>query len=263
MPFPIVAALSAASSLAGLFQKTPKVIPVQPTDVNAVTRDTLTANRALLPQAQGLASNVTQGLQNDVLSLVRQRIPGYDNLVNLASSRAAENLTNPYSLPADVQANLGRLSAERGISTGGRGQFQDFSALRDLGVNMLAFGDNRISQAQSLLSLVNNLAPQVNPVSPLAFLASPETAINADFRNKENAQAVAQAGANASAAASNARLQSISGSFGAFAPLLQNLPIFQASNPATTGSNDPAYTNPNYYTTGGGASGSKTFGPAY
>lgn len=227
--------IKAGSSLLGLFGSRPRAVPVDPTDPQAVARDTLAGNRALLPEAQGFADDLTAGMQLDANRIVEQAMPGFTQLRDSLVSRAQEAIDNPYDVPAEVQENLGRLAAERGISTGGRGQFADFSALRDFGMNALAFGDARLSQAQSLFSLARQLSPVVNPVSPLAFLPTTEQALNVDLRNKANKQAVAQADANARSAQRNDQLGSIGESFGAFAGLLQNLPLAQSNNPAASG----------------------------
>jgi hypothetical protein len=112
-------------------------------------------------------------------------------------------MDDPYSLPKDVSDNLTRIAAERGISTGVRGQAGDFSLLRDFGVNMLDYGDRRVSQAHSLLSTVASLAPRVNPMSPLSFYVTPQQQMAVTTDNNRTKQGIDQGHENAKTAAAN------------------------------------------------------------
>lgn len=146
-------------------------------------------------------SNAFQQSQSNTLA--EQAMPGYGALSQSLTQRAQSMADNPYDVPVEVTKNLERLAAERGISAGTRGQFNDFSLLRDFGVNSLQYGQANIQGAQSITSLLSSIAPKVNPMSPLAFYVTPQqNAGNTTANNREN-QAIAQGGINAQNAAAN------------------------------------------------------------
>src|ERR1035437_1433252 len=146
-------------------------------------------------------------------------------------------MTNdPYGLPADVQDNLTRIAGERGINTGVRGQAGDFSALRDLGVNELQYGQSRISQAQSILSSVSASAPRINPMSATSMYLTPSQALQTATNN----QSADQAALNARTATDNynaaLNAQAVSTSANAFAGAVGGM------GGAATATKTPAYT---------------------
>ena len=142
------------------------------------------------------ANTFTQGQASD---LMEKAMPGYGKLAAAFTQTAQEDLAHPYDVPKDVTDNLERLAAERGISGGTRGQFNDFSLLRDFGVNSLTYGQSKIAQAQSITSMLGSLAPKVNPLSPLSFYVTPGQQAQVAAGNASNQQA----SNNAQAAASN------------------------------------------------------------
>lgn len=154
--------------------------------------------------AQGNSFNASQAL-----SLQNQTMPGYQDLAKSLTNRAKTLADHPYDVPQEVQDNIARIASERGISAGTRGQFNDFSLLRDFGVNELQYGQTAISQAQSLTGTLAAIAPKVNPMSPLSFYVTPTTALANATNNNTQAQAIAQGAINAqnaAAAAGNADL---------------------------------------------------------
>ena len=158
------------------------------------TKDALTATQDNQAQAQQVESATNTFQQGQANSMMEQALPGWGKLQSSLMSTTQDLLKNPYSLPDDVQQNLERVAAEKGISAGTRGQFNQFSLLRDLGVNELQYGQNRIAQAGNLSNLLASTAPRVNPMSPLSYMVTPgqETAAlmqNNDYRQaSENAQ---------------------------------------------------------------------------
>src|SRR4029079_7548334 len=112
--------------------------------------------------------------QNQALTLTNQAMPGYDQLTKTLSNHAQDLADHPYDVPKEVQDNLERIAAERGISAGTRGQFNDFSLLRDFGVNELQYGQSSLSQASQITNLLSSIAPKVNPMSPLSFYVTPQ-----------------------------------------------------------------------------------------
>lgn len=151
-----------------------------------------------------LLSRSNQFQQNQALSLTEKAIPGYAKLSKGLTDTSTSLLDRPYDLPADVQQNLARIAAERGISTGTRGEFNNFSLLRDLGINSLQYGQSRIGQAGQLAQIVSSIAPKVNPMSPLAFYVTPSQNAANTTNNNQNNQAIQQGANNSRAAANNA-----------------------------------------------------------
>lgn len=182
----------------------------QPVDLQAEQRNAITGNLSAEPTIEELLSRADRYTQGQARSLMEMAMPGFGKLQERFMTLAGDNLKNPYALPPGVSENLTRIAAERGINTGVHGQAQDYSLLRDFGVNMLQYGDSRVNQAQSLLTTIGNLSPRVSPMSPLSFYVTPmQQASNADNTQqtllniaKVN-NGIDNASANAAAAASN------------------------------------------------------------
>jgi len=197
----------AAGLLSG--KKAAGTAPLQQVNLQTEQRKAIQGNQINESSIEALLSRSNAFQQDEALSLMEKAMPGYSKLAGRLTGLTNDLLTNPYELPPDVQKNIERQAAERGISVGGRGKFQDFSLLRDLGVNSLQYGQQRIGQAQSLTGLLASLAPRVNPMSPMSFYVTPgQTAQIAAGQNAAN-QEIAQSGLNAEAAARNSRNQSL------------------------------------------------------
>lgn len=185
-------------------KKGAEAAPYESVDLQQEQRDALLGNIASQSQIEQLLSRSNAFQQGQALSLTEMAIPGFSNLSKKLTDTSTSLLENPYDLPKDVSENLARIAAERGISAGTRGQFNEFSLLRDLGINSLQYGQSRISQAGQLANLVSSIAPRVNPMSPLAFYVTPQqNAANTTMNNQTN-QAIRQGANNSQAAASNA-----------------------------------------------------------
>jgi hypothetical protein len=166
-------------------------------------QDALLGNLGAQGSIEDLLTRANTFQQGQANTLAEQAMPGYGALSQSLTARAQEMADNPYDVPEEVTKNLERLAAERGISAGTRGQFNDFSLLRDFGVNSLQYGQANIQGAQSITGLLSSIAPKVNPMSPLAFYVTPQqNAGNTTANNREN-QAIAQGGINAQNAAAN------------------------------------------------------------
>lgn len=181
----------------------PETVPYTPVDIAAEQKKTMQANLGNEGDIEALLSRANSFQQGQASSLMEKAMPGWTSLSGKMTKAANDLLTNPYDVPKDVQANLARIASERGISSGARGQFSDFSLLRDLGVNSLQYGTSRINQAQGITQMLASLSPRVNPMSPMSFYVSPQQAISTQTTNNENAQGIFQAGANAKTAAGN------------------------------------------------------------
>ena len=176
---------------------------VQPVDLQEEQTKAIEGNLANQAKIESLVSSTNAFNQSQATSMMESAIPGFTALQGKLMATTNDLLTNPYELPKDVQTNLERLAAERGVSAGTRGTFNEFSLMRDLGVNSLQYGQSRISQAGGLAQLMSSIAPKANVMSPLSFYVTPEQYADNQRRANENDQAVRQGVINANLAAAN------------------------------------------------------------
>lgn len=207
-------------------KKAGETVPFEEVDLQQEQRDALAGNLASQGSIEDLLARSNQFQQGQALSLAEQAMPGYGALSRTLTDRATMLAENPYDVPKEVEDNLARIAAERGISAGTRGQFNDFSLLRDFGVNQLQYGRENISQASQITNLLSSIAPKVNPMSPLAFYVTPQQNAANTQGNNTTQQGVSQSGANAAAAAGNANGSTwgnlIAGATGIGADLFKN-----------------------------------------
>ena len=194
---------TAIGGLAGLFlggskAKAPQQAP--PVDLGAEQKKAIANNTSNEGDIEALLSRANTFNQDQNIALMEKAMPGYGALSKSLTSTAQSELAHPYDLPKDVQDNIARLAAERGISAGTRGsQFSDFSLLRDFGINSLQFGQQRIQSAQGITGLLASIAPKVNPLSPMSMYVTPGMAA----QTAETNRSANQASLNAQAAAGN------------------------------------------------------------
>lgn len=194
-------------------KKAPPIAPFTPTPTinpQQQQQSAISGNQSVLPSIDDLLSQSNKFQQGQASSLMESAVPGYGALSASITGSATQKAQNPYALPPEVQQNLQRIAAERGVSVGSQGQTQSFSALRDLGVNMLDYGNANFSQALQGLQTVTGVAPKVSPMSPLSFLLTPSQQIGVagtdasiTQANNQGAQSTAQGGYNVNAAATN------------------------------------------------------------
>ncbi len=197
-----------AGALGAGKKKAAPVVPFAPVDLQQSQADSIAGNKANAGGIEDMitrASNYQQGLSN---KLLEQAVPGYGAFSQKLLQTGKAALDNPYALPDGVQQNLERIAAEKGISVGTSGQTRQFSGLRDLGLNMLDYGNSNISRAISALSTVTGLAPRVSPASPLQFYITPQQQAQNTQNNNTQAQAVGQGAANNKTNVNNANSQS-------------------------------------------------------
>ena len=176
---------------------------VGPVDLQEEQTKALDGNLANQKKINTLVSSTNAFDQSQATSMMEQAIPGFSALQGKLMATTNDLLTNPYELPKDVQTNLERLASERGVSAGTRGTFNEFSLLRDLGVNSLQYGQSRINQAGGLAGIISSIAPRANVMSPLSFYNTPaQYAANQQLTNANN-QATTQGAINANLAAAN------------------------------------------------------------
>ena len=210
---PIVAAVVAAgatvysssqqSKAAKAAAKASAANQVAPVDLQEEQTKAIEGNIANQAKIESLVSSTNAFNQSQATSMMEQAIPGFSALQGKLMATTNDLLTNPYDLPKDVQTNLERLAAERGVSAGTRGTFNEFSLLRDLGVNSLQYGQSRINQAGGLAGIISSIAPKANVMSPLSFYNTPAQYVANQQMNNANDQAVKQGAINAELAAAN------------------------------------------------------------
>ena len=176
---------------------------VAPVDLQEEQTKAVDGNIANQAKIESLVSSTNAFNQSQATSMMESAIPGFSALQGKLMATTNDLLTNPYDLPKDVQTNLERLAAERGVSAGTRGTFNEFSLLRDLGVNSLQYGQSRINQAGGLAGIISSIAPKANVMSPLSFYNTPAQYIQNQQMINANDQAVRQGAINAELAATN------------------------------------------------------------
>lgn len=199
-PVVVAGLISAAGSIGGALLgkgKAPQAAP--PVNLGEEQKKAITNNISNQDDIESLIARANTFNQDQNISLMEKAMPGYGALSKKFTKQADELLTDPYSLPKDVEQNIARLAAERGISAGTKGEFNDFSLLRDFGINSLQYGASRIGQAQSITGMLASLAPKVNPLSPMSFYVTPQMSADVAAGNRGNQQAAN----NAAAAAGN------------------------------------------------------------
>lgn len=190
-------------------KKAPTVAPYIPVNAQNEQKNAIQGNIAAEDDIETLLSRSNRYTQNEANDLMEMAIPGYSKLRGTLLSQAQKRAENPYDVPQEVTDNLTRIASERGISRGTRGQTNQFSLLRDLGVNQLNYGNNNLSSALGALTSLSGIAPRVSPASPLSFYISPGQQIQNATQNSQGAQTTAQGGYNATAAADNYNSQNM------------------------------------------------------
>lgn len=183
--------------------KAPGAAPYTPVDVQGAQTNAISGNANNLSSIEDLLSKADKYTQGQALALMEQAIPGYGKLSQSLTARAQAQADNPYAVPQDVQDNLTRISAERGISRGTRGQTNQYSLLRDLGINEVQFGQDQLKNSLGALTTLTGIAPRVSPSSPMSMFLTPAQAISTTTNNNTQAQAINQGALNSGAAANN------------------------------------------------------------
>lgn len=205
-------------------KKAPAAAPYQNVNLQQQQQQAITGNAESEQNIETLLNRANSYTQQQAIDLMNKAVPGYTEYAKNLLETGQKKLQNPYALPDDVTANLNRISAERGITRGTAGQTNQYSALRDLGLNMLDYGNQNFQQAMQALTTVTGTAPRISPMSPMSFYVTPAQNAQVAAGNAQMNQAIAQGANNANAAASNWNNQnlwdSISKGAGQLLPLL-------------------------------------------
>ena len=196
--------LGAAGGLLGAKgASAPQGAQYQPVDPTAVAKNTTLGNLQNFGSASQLATQTNQFNQQQAQSLLEQAIPGFKATQAKMMSQVNEDLANQNNLPKDVQDQIARFAAEKGVTRGTSGNFNGFSLVKDFGFNLIDWKNASRARALNTLSTVYGMAPRVNPMSPMAMMVDPNAAIGVQTQNNHMAYGSQQAMYNAQAAAAN------------------------------------------------------------
>lgn len=201
----IGALLGGAAGLFGGRQKAPPVANYQPVDVQEEQRRAIAANLANFDAAATLSAKTNDFSQAQALSLLERAIPGFGALQQRLLADASRDLDAQGALPADVQDQLARFAAEKGVTRGTSGNFNAFNLVKDFGFNLLDWQQASRARALNTLSTVYGLTPRVNVMSPTAMLVDPGTALSVAGQNRQAQYHAEQSALEAQTAAANHR----------------------------------------------------------
>lgn len=228
--------------------KAPKQAEVPKLDIAQAQTDAINANLQNFGAAAQIAQQTNDFNQSEATRLLEKAIPGFGSIQKKLLDQVNSDL-NSSGLSADQTAQIQRFAAEKGISRGTSGGFNNFSLVKDFGFNLVDWENAKRARSLSTLSTVFGMAPRVNPTSPMAMLVSPDAAFGAQSRNAEMAYNAAQGGYNAQAAADNYGRSMMTGAITSLA--FAGAGAYNASRTPTTNTVAPASTIKPATTSGG------------
>jgi hypothetical protein len=162
-------------------KKAPAYTPYVEVDAADEARRTIEGNLENFSGIENLISRTNKLNQSERGKMIESAMPGW-GAMSRKMTDAYGNVWDGLSsggMPSDMEANIERLAAERGISAGTRGQFNDFSLLRDFGVNSMDYAQG---QAQLFGNMTNALMSVANfstvaPMMAQSFFVTPEQQI--------------------------------------------------------------------------------------
>lgn len=194
-------------------QKAPQQASYTPVDPAAVQKQTISGNLQNMAGAQDLAAKTNTFNQGEATRLLEAAMPGIGATQKRLMAQIDEDLSNQNSLPADVQQQIARFAAEKGVTRGTGGNFNQFNLVKDFGFNLMDWKNASRTRALNTLSTVFGMTPRVNPMSPMAMMVDPNAAMNVQTQNNQMAYNTQQAGYNSMAAASNYNNMMMAGAF--------------------------------------------------
>lgn len=183
--------------------KAPQQATYTPVDPAAVQKQAISGNVQNMAAAQQVASQANAFNQQQATDLLEKAMPGFKATQSKLMTQINEDLANQNNLPKDVQDQIARFAAEKGVTRGTSGNFNGFNLVKDFGFNLIDWRNASRARALNTLSTVYGMTPRVNPMSPMAMMVDPNTAIGVQTQNNQMAFNANQAGFNAQAAASN------------------------------------------------------------
>lgn len=245
MAGPLLPLAIVASSLISAFggkQKAPPQAAAPKIDIGQSAREATTANLQGFADNARLSRMTNDFNQAEATRLLDKAIPGFSSLQARLTGMVNEDLNSQNKLPAEIEANIARLAAEKGISRGTSGGFNDFSLVRDFGFNMVDWKNAQRARALNTLSSVFGMAPRVNPMTPMSMFVQPNAALGAQQFNEQSRYNAEQGAYNAQTAASNYNRQLKAQAFSNI--LMAGANAFGANKPAVSTTNSaPAAMN--------------------
>jgi len=171
----------------GLFSK-PKIKYAGELDQSKAMGEAFSLNNKYFQDAASFTTKVNQSSQKQALDLLEQAMPGISKVRGLLMNQLQEDLTTS-GLPREVEENLARKAAEMGVSRGTAGDFNKFSALRDLGIEHTKMVQFRRQMATSALQQLFQSTPRINPMSPTSMLTTPGETMRIASQNLDRRQA--------------------------------------------------------------------------
>jgi hypothetical protein len=201
----------AAGLLASGKQKAPGQAAFTPVSIQEEQQRAIGANLSNFDSAATLASKANTFSQSESQRLLEQAIPGISAVQKRLMSEVNKDLDAQTSMPRDVQDQIAKFAAEKGVTRGTSGNFNAFNLVKDFGFNLIDWQQASRARALNTLSTVYGMAPRVNIMSPMASMVDPNTAIGVAQRNNGQVFDSNQASMNAQAAASNYNQSQLSG----------------------------------------------------
>jgi hypothetical protein len=198
---------------AGLFsaQDAPTIKDPPKTNYQAAFNETEQSNARNLAGATRMAAGVNTASQNEANRVMEMAIPGFSKIRDKLTAAAMSDLESENGLPAEMEQELARLAAERGISRGTSGQFNDFSLMKDFGFNMVDYAQAQRVKALNTLSQITGMSPRINPMSPMSSLLTVDKALGIQDQNNQRQWQTDMARAGVNMAAANYNSAMISG----------------------------------------------------
>lgn len=183
-------------------KKAPQMAAAPQVNIADAQAEAINANKQNFGSAMALSRQANDAALTEANRALEVAIPGFSALRQTLLSQVDSDLKN-QGLDPEVQAQMQRFAAEKGITRGTRGGFNQFSLVKDFGFNLTDWNNAKRARALNTLSTVFNMAPRINPTSPMAMFVDTNTALNVKSANANAAYNVQQAGLNAQADASN------------------------------------------------------------
>lgn len=171
-----------AAALLGPGQKAAPQAEFKPVDVQAEQQKALAGNLANFGQASTLSGKANSFNQSESIRLLEKALPGIGAIQQRLLGQVNADLNGGNNLPPELQQQIARQAAEKGVTRGTSGNFQQFSALKDFGFNLIDWQNASRARAMNTLSTVYGMAPRVNIMSPMSSMVDPNTAIKLPAR---------------------------------------------------------------------------------
>ncbi len=203
-------------------QKAPQQAAPPKIDVAQAAADAANANAQNFSKNAALSTKTNDFNQAEAIRLLDKAIPGFSAMQAKMMQGANQDMDASMSggLNPAMTANLNRLAAEKGVSRGTSGNFNQFSAMRDFGVNMMDWQNANRARALSTMSSVFGQSARVSPMSPMSMFVSPSQTLEANRFNEEGRYNAQQGQFNAQSAASNYNAQLTGAAFSKVASTL-------------------------------------------